>query len=106
MSAALTTAVEHANGSVTSLKKACKFQQWLKSSRCSHQYIVLVEWRELKPVVNLLKYVPTDKHPALVVAYVETQASASKCKSWVSAFKSRTFKIEFLDDISNPTDFV
>jgi len=75
---------EALGGSLITLKKASKFQIWLRRHE-RPPYILLTDWREVKPCRDYLAEMPKRSLPALTVVHCEVQCHFDRASEWATS---------------------
>lgn len=76
-------AVEDVGGRLYCLKKSFEFKRWAQRTQ-SHFFMLLADWREVKPIAEFLAHTGFEKPHALVV-YTEHEKQYQQALRWASA---------------------
>jgi len=80
---------EALGGSLVCLKKAAKFQLWLRRT-ARPPYILITDWREAKPCRGFLAGLPERSMPALMVVLCEVQSHFERAAEWAGSLPVST----------------
>jgi len=87
----LANATHEAGGAFLSLKKAAKFSAWLSHHQQRLPYVLIADWREAKPCMDILD--GTDEEvsdrPALIVVYAESPKIFERATLWVKGMRAK-----------------
>jgi len=102
-------AARSAGASLVCLKKASKFAVWLRSAQ-RPPYVLLTDWRELKPCINTAKQVHISNQPTFTIVFCKDARHYERACAWAKSLPPRadpvhvckdlTFLKAFLADIS------
>lgn len=80
---ALSAAVGKQKGHLTCLKKAMKFERFLSNNHNRHQpYILLTDWREVKPCFESLQMYEPALHPVCTVVLCSQRKQLENATEW------------------------
>jgi len=78
---ALAVASEKHGASLVCLKKAAKLGDW-SAKQCRALYVLVTDWRELKPCLDIFKQEDSTNHPSFTVVVCANPRSFEKASQW------------------------
>mmetsp|Transcript_34153 Transcript_34153/g.97005 ORF Transcript_34153/g.97005 Transcript_34153/m.97005 type:complete len:237 (+) Transcript_34153:130-840(+) len=78
----LDATVDQHGGSVTCLRRAQHFSEWLWRKQ-RKPYVLLISWREVKPAWTLIERCPLEKRPLSTLVVCEESPALARASAWV-----------------------
>lgn len=93
--------VRKAGGDLVCLKKAQKFATWVASAT-QQPYVLLSDWREIKPCVQVIAQYATHNFPAMIVVCLDQPKQYKRVAEWASTLAQQGFRehVQIIRDLS------
>lgn len=102
---AITEAASKVGASLVCLKKAGKFASWLTS--VSHQpYVLLTDWREVKPCLQTLGQEGNLGRPAIIVVLAELPQHFDRASTWTKSLDASAEPVFVLRELGSANAFM
>jgi len=92
-------AARSAGASLVCLKKASKFAVWLQSAR-RPPYVLLTDWRELKPCINTAKQVHVSSQPTFTIVFCKETPHYERASAWAKSLPPRADPVHVCKDLA------
>lgn len=97
--ALLGDAARSAGAALVCFKKASKFAVWLWSAQ-RPPYILLTDWRELKPCINTAKQVHISNQPTFTVVFCQEARLHERASAWAKSLPPRADPVHVCKDLT------
>lgn len=94
----LNEATGTAGASLVCLKKASKYADWLRKGQ-RPAYILLTDWREVKPCLGFASQVALSNQPTFTVVLCEEQSHFDRAQAWAEALPPRADPVHICKDL-------
>ncbi|CAE8634228.1 unnamed protein product, partial [Polarella glacialis] len=84
------------NANVACIKKAEKFLSYL--GKCTHDYVLVTDWREVKPCIEMLETMPDDSLPKFVAVICQQKKQYENASYWATNLNNPRVQINVLLD--------
>jgi len=88
-----------AGASLVCLKKASKYGDWLRKGQ-RPPYILLTDWREVKPCLGIASQVMLSNQPTFTVVLCEEQSHFDRAHAWAGALPRRADPVHVCKDLN------
>merc|ERR1719221_2572452 len=102
---ALSEAARESGALLICLKKASKFEKWLAEEQ-RPPYVLLTDWRELKPCIKAAGQQQPENRPMYTVALCERPFHFYGATQWVMSLPPNDAPIDVRYDVGPPKAFV
>lgn len=92
-------AARNAGASLVCLKKASKFAVWLRSAQ-RPPYVLLTDWRELKPCINTAKQVHISNQPTFTIVFCKDARHYERASAWAKSLPPRADPVHVCKDLT------
>jgi len=105
---AVKEAAREAGGMLVCIKKANKFAMWLAETQRQRPFVLLTDWREVKPCTEAVTQLRPQgcMGPALTVVLAEESRQFERASTWAQGFLPHSARVQVCQDIGPPKAFV